>query len=192
MILILGGTTEGRLAVRVADAAGTPYWYSTRGELQQIECKHGEHITGALDAVSMLAFCEENDIRLLVDAAHPFATELHRTVASVAASLGLPVVRVERVYSPVMPGSDPASLHWCDDYDDAISRLGADGVTRLLALTGVQTIAKLRPYWERHDCWFRILRREESQEKAVQQGFPAERLVYYDEEDEAALIARWF
>jgi cobalt-precorrin-5B (C1)-methyltransferase len=60
----------------------------------------------------------------------------------------------------------------------------------LLVLTGVQTIAKLRPYWERHDCWFRILRREESQEKAAQQGFPAERLVYYDEEDEAALIAR--
>ncbi len=190
MILILGGTTEGRLAVRVADAAGTPYWYSTRGDLQQIECKHGDHITGALDAASMQAFCEENDIRLLIDAAHPFATELHRTVASVAASLGLPVVRVERVYSPVMPGSDPASLHWCDDYDDAISRLEADGVTRLLALTGVQTIAKLRPYWERHDCWFRILRREESQEKAAQQGFPAERLVYYDEEDEAALIAR--
>jgi cobalt-precorrin-5B (C1)-methyltransferase len=186
MILILGGTTEGRLAVRVADAAGTPYWYSTRGDLQQIECKHGEHITGALDASAMQVFCEENEIRLLVDAAHPFATELHRTVAAVAASLNIPVVRVERVY----PGPDPESLHWCDDYDDAISRLEADGITRLLALTGVQTIAKLRPYWERHDCWFRILRREESQEKAAQQGFPAERLVYYDEEDEAALIAR--
>ena len=186
MILILGGTTEGRLAVRVADAAGTPYWYSTRGDLQQIECKHGEHITGALDATAMQVFCEENEIRLLVDAAHPFATELHRTVAAVAASLNIPVVRVERVY----PGPDPESLHWCDDYDDAISRLEADGITRLLALTGVQTIAKLRPYWERHDCWFRILRREESQEKAAQQGFPAERLVYYDEEDEAALIAR--
>ena len=186
MILILGGTTEGRLAVRVADAAGTPYWYSTRGDLQQIECKHGEHITGALDAAAMQVFCEENEIRLLVDAAHPFATELHRTVAAVAASLNIPVVRVERVY----PGPDPESLHWCDNYDDAISRLEADGITRLLALTGVQTIAKLRPYWERHDCWFRILRREESQEKAAQQGFPAERLVYYDEEDEMALIAR--
>ena len=195
MILILGGTTEGRLAVRVADAAGTPYWYSTRGDLQQIECKHGEHITGALDASAMQVFCEENEIRLLVDAAHPFATELHRTVAAVAASLNIPVVRVERVYPTenefiVIPGPDPESLHWCDNYDDAISRLEADGITRLLALTGVQTIAKLRPYWERHDCWFRILRREESQEKAAQQGFPAERLVYYDEEDEMALIAR--
>ena len=246
MVLILGGTTEGRLAVRVADAAGSPYWYSTRGELQQIECKHGAHITGALDEAAMSEFCREHDIRLLVDAAHPFATELHRTVAAVAESLDLPVVRVERTYScllgsapsvmpdltsPVMPGStssvmpdstssvmpgltpsvmpgltspvmpgltrhldiaDPARafFHWCDDYVDAVAQLEADGITRLLALTGVQTIAKLRPFWEKHDCWFRILRREESLGKARQQGFPEERLVFYEEDDEASLIAR--
>ncbi|MBR3485869.1 MAG: cobalamin biosynthesis protein CbiD [Bacteroidales bacterium] len=192
MILILGGTTEGRLAVRVADGAGSPYWYSTRGELQQIECKNGTHITGALDEAAMAAFCRDHDIRLLIDAAHPFATELHRTVAAVAESLDLPVVRVERVYSDGSgePGSEWASLRWCDDYAAAVRRLEADGITRLLALTGVQTIGKLRPYWTAHDCWFRILRREESQEKARQQGFPPERLVYYEEEDDASLIAR--
>jgi cobalt-precorrin-5B (C1)-methyltransferase len=57
-------------------------------------------------------------------------------------------------------------------------------------LTGVQTIGKLRPFWERHDCWFRILRREESLEKAVQQGFDPMRLVFYEEEEDAALLAR--
>lgn len=197
MILILGGTTEGRLAVRVADAAGSPYWYSTRGELQQIDCKHGTHISGAMDEAAMAAFCLEHGIRLLVDAAHPFASELHRTVAAVAESLDLPVVRVERVYpvmpgsdQPVMPGSDPASLIWCDDYSDAVKRLEADGIARLLALTGVQTIGKLRPFWSRHDCMFRILRREESLEKAEREGFPKDRLVYYEDEDDATLIAR--
>ena len=192
MILILGGTTEGRLAVRVADAAGSPYWYSTRGDLQQIECKHGTHISGALDEAAMAAFCTAHGIRLLVDAAHPFAVELHRTVAAVAESLDLPVVRVERVYADPagMSGSDRASLRWCDDYADAIRQLEADGIDRLLALTGVQTIGKLRPFWSRHTCWFRILRREESLEKARQQGFPKERLAYYEEDDDAALIAR--
>lgn len=194
MILIFGGTTEGRLAVRVADAAGSPYWYSTRGDLQQIECKHGTHITGALDEAAMAAFCTEHGIRLLVDAAHPFATELHRTVASVAESLDLPVVRVERQYTApdpnVMPDPDRASLRWCDDYDDAIRQLESDGITRLLALTGVQTIGKLRAFWTQHDCWFRILHRDESLEKAAAQGFPSENLVYYEEDDETALIAR--
>ena len=184
MVLILGGTTEGRLAVRVTEGAGSPYWYSTRGELQQIECKNGTHITGALDETAMAVFCVAHGIRLLIDAAHPFATELHRTVASVAESLDLPVVRVERVYS------DRASLRWCEDYPDAIRQLETDGITRLLALTGVQTIGRLRPYWSRHNCWFRILHREESLEKAAGEGFPKERLVFYEEEDDASLIAR--
>ncbi len=185
MILILGGTTEGRLAVRVADAAGSPYWYSTRGDLQQIDCKHGTHISGALDEAAMTAFCAEHGIRLLVDAAHPFATQLHRTVASVAESLDLPVVRVERVFPD---GNN--SVRWCDDYASAIARLEKDGITRLLALTGVQTIGKLRPYWDKYDCWFRILRREESLEKARREGFPEERLVFYEEDDEQSLIER--
>lgn len=185
MILILGGTTEGRLAVRVADAAGSPYWYSTRGELQQIECLNGTHITGALDEAAMAAFCSGHGIRLLVDAAHPFASELHKTVAAVAESLDLPVVRVERSY----PEGD-SSVRWCDGYDDAVRRLESDGIERLLALTGVQTIGKLREYWENHDCWFRILHREESLEKAEKEGFPPQRLVYYEEEDETSLIGR--
>lgn len=37
MILILGGTTEGRVAVRVVDEAAATYYYSTKGTLQSIE-----------------------------------------------------------------------------------------------------------------------------------------------------------
>ncbi|MBR0534062.1 MAG: cobalamin biosynthesis protein CbiD [Bacteroidales bacterium] len=185
MILILGGTTEGRLAVRVADAAGSPYWYSTRGDLQQVECRNGTHVSGAMDEAAMASFCEEHGIRLLVDAAHPFASELHRTVAVVAESLDIPVVRVERSYPP----EDP-DIRWCESYDDAMTQLEADCIARLLALTGVQTIGRLKPYCEKHDCWFRILRRDESLQKAVREGFPQERLVYYEEDDEADLIER--
>lgn len=186
MILILGGTTEGRLAVRVCDAAGKPYWYSTRGELQQIECRNGEHITGAMDFEAMAAFCTGHGIRLIIDAAHPFAAELHRTVADVAESLDLPVVRVERNY----PERD-ASVIWCESYDDAMAQLEADGIDSLLALTGVQTISKLEPYWKKHTCYFRILHREESLQKALEQGFDPSRLVYYEDDDASSLIEQF-
>ena len=32
MILILGGTTEGRLAVNTLDESDSPFYYSTRGD----------------------------------------------------------------------------------------------------------------------------------------------------------------
>ena len=155
MILILGGTTEGRASVRIADEGSAPYYYSTKGALQEIECAHGIRLTGGMDTAAMETFCREKNIRLLVDAAHPFASALHRTVAEVSSSLGLPVIRYERRYPP----RDP-DLVWCDSYDDAIRKLEEHGIRHLLALTGVNTIAPLRPWWEKHPAWFRILERE--------------------------------
>ena len=67
MILILGGTTEGRMAVKVADEAGSPYYYSTKGELQEIICRNGTHVTGGMDASAMAEVCRNYKIRLIVD-----------------------------------------------------------------------------------------------------------------------------
>ena len=183
MILILGGTTEGRMAVKVADEAGSLYYYATRGSLQQIVCKYGIHLTGGMDLPYMIEFCRSHSIRLLVDAAHPFAMELHRTVAATSEALQLPVVRVERTYPEYS-----ADLVWCDDYEDAIKKLKEAGIIRLLALTGVQTIGMLQDYWKENSCWFRILRREESLVIARSQGFDERNIVYYEEEEE--LISR--
>lgn len=47
MILVLGGTTEGRLAVKTLDESGKAYFYSTRGALQQVCCRNGQRVTGA-------------------------------------------------------------------------------------------------------------------------------------------------
>ena len=186
MILILGGTTEGRASVRIADEGSAPYYYSTKGALQEIECAHGIRLTGGMDTAAMETCCREKNIRLLVDAAHPFASALHRTVAEVSSSLGLPVIRYERRYPP----RDP-DLVWCDNYDDAIRKLEEHGIRPLLALTGVNTIAPLRPWWEKHSAWFRILEREESLITATRQGFPADYLCFYqDEDDVGALMDR--
>lgn len=180
MILILGGTTEGRASVRIADEGSGPYYYSTKGSLQEIECAHGIRLTGGMDTASMETFCRENGIRLLIDAAHPFATALHQTVAKVSSSLQIPVIRYERRYPP-----RDTDLIWCDDYTDAIRKLEEQGIHRLLALTGVNTIAPLRPWWEKHPAWFRILKREESLTIATGQGFPIDHLLFYQNEDDA-------
>ena len=177
MILILGGTTEGRAAVRVADEANRPYFYSTKGTLQEVVCAHGTRLTGAMDVAAMSQFCVANGIRLLIDAAHPFASALHQTIAETAVRLQLPVIRFERRYPP----RDP-SLHWCENYTDAIRQLEADGVEQLLALSGVNTIHPLRPFWEKHPCWFRILDREESLRIVEKEGFPKENLIFFKEE----------
>lgn len=185
MILILGGTTEGRSCVSVLDEAGSPFYYSTQGSRQQIESRHGIRINGSMNPESMTAFCRQHNIRLLIDAAHPFASQLHQTVAATARQCGIEVIRYERIY-PELNEKDIV----CHDFEDAVQQLQNNQVRRLLALTGVKTISKLKGYWNQPDangqlpvCYFRILDREESFRMAADCGFPPERLITYQEQE---------
>lgn len=185
MILIFGGTTEGRRAAQILEEAGKPFWYSTRSNGQDIEMVHGIRVTGGMNPDEMADFCRKNSIRLIVDAAHPFATELHHNISETAQNLNLQVIRYERQYEP-----HTEDICWCRDYETAILQLKEHGIHRLLSLTGVQTISRLSGYWKENECWFRILDRDTSREMAIREGFPEDHLVYYEHGDTASLIAR--
>ena len=172
MVLIFGGTTEGRKAAEVLEEAGSPYFYSTKTGEQDIALHHGTVISGAMNEEAMLAFCREHGIRLVVDAAHPFATQLHETIARVCSDLQVPVIRYERIYPP----RDP-SITWIDDY----AQVPTD-VHSLLATTGVQSIGKLK--WlekEGVKVIYRILNRKSSIQLAHQQGATDEQLCFYED-----------
>ena len=77
MILVFGGTTEGRIAIKKLEEAGNPYYYSTRGDEQEVVLHHGTRLIGAMDVEQLKAFCQEHAIKLLIDAGHPFAEVLH-------------------------------------------------------------------------------------------------------------------
>lgn len=183
MILVFGGTTEGRIAIKALEQGDEHYYYSTRGNNQNVECVNGEHISGAMTENDMVEFCTLHGIRAIVDAAHPFAENLHNTIASASKRLKIPVIRLERIY-----GKIPENAILCSDYNDAINRLKNNNIEKLLALTGVQTIEKLKPFWEKHYTVFRILDRDESRFKAAQSGFPQKQIVYYNQESIDQLI----
>ena len=175
MILVFGGTTEGRKAAEVLEEAGKNYYYSTKTGEQDITLHHGQRIDGALDSEAMLAFCQEHDIRLIVDAAHPFAKQLHQTIIDVAAEAQIPIVRYDRIYPP----RDP-DITWIDDYNSLTSHLLP--FTSLLATTGVQSISKLKPLESKGiKIYYRILPRESSISLAKAQGVTDDQLCFYED-----------
>ncbi|MCM1521759.1 MAG: cobalt-precorrin-5B (C(1))-methyltransferase CbiD [Muribaculaceae bacterium] len=177
MILIFGGTTEGRLAVEVAEKGGKPFYYSTLSSPGHVALTNGRELTGGMDESRIAEFCRNEGIRLIVDAAHPFATGLHSAVMAAASALDVAVVRVERRYPPRSEG-----VIWCEGWDDALRRLEERNPRRLLVLTGVKTIGRLKPFWKtRVETLFRILDREESLEMALRQGVERERILFYGE-----------
>ena len=180
MILVFGGTTEGRKAVEVLEEGGSPYFYSTKTGEQDITLQHGVRIDGALDEAAMMHFCTEHGIRMIVDAAHPFAALLHQTIAKTASALSLPVVRFERIYPPC----DPA-ITWIDDY----TQIPRD-IHSLVATTGVQSISKLKPLAaDGISIFYRILNRPSSIALALKQGATQAQLCYYDDPNDIPIKA---
>jgi len=180
MILVFGGTTEGRKAVEVLEEGGNAFFYSTKTGEQDITLHHGQRIDGALDEKAMRAFCQEHGIQLMVDAAHPFASRLHQTIVRVAEDLHIPVIRYERIYPP-----RDSDITWIDNYQQIPTDIHS-----LLATTGVQSISRLKWLEEQGvKVFYRILNRESSIELAHQQGASDNQLCYYEDAKEIPINA---
>lgn len=177
-LLILGGTTEGRRCVEVCEEAGVPFYYSTFGSSQEITLHNGLHITGGKDKAELQAFCQENNVGLIIDAAHPFATNLHSNVGA----LHLPVIRYEREFPSI-----PEEVQQVSSFEEAIALLHQAKPTKVLALTGVNSIAKLQSYWQEHETYFRVMPIAETEKTIERTGIPRSQIIYYDKElsDEA-------
>jgi len=174
MILVFGGTTEGKRVAATLEKEARPYIYSTKIEIDFQPGASGRYRYGAFDREALIGFCKAEGIRLIIHASHPFAEELHETIYGASTETGIPVLRFERNYAERV---DHALVRYAASYQEAMHHLATHPVERLLALTGVQTIEKLKPYWQTHATIFRILPRASSLRIARQAGFPEENLI---------------
>lgn len=171
MILLFGGTTEAKTVADCLEEAGKEYIYSTKTKVGFQG--NGIYRFGPLTQKELEAFCLDKQISCIINASHPFAMELHHTVAALA--LDIPLIRFERSF--------PARfLHplvtYLTGYEEALKLLEEQQAASLLTLTGVQSIPRLSPFWKRKKAWFRILKREESEAFAAQHDFPKEDLYF--------------
>lgn len=165
MILIFGGTTEGKIAAKLLDSLAQEYIYSTKSKVASDLL--GEKIDGALSESEMIALCQQKNVNLIINASHPFAENLHQTIYRVKSLLGIPTVRFERSFPKI---EEDSFVKLFPDYPSLVKELlKVDQNTPILALTGVNTISKLKEVWSNHPLYFRILNTEESIRKAKEQ-----------------------
>ncbi len=182
MILVFGGTTEGRIAVKELEESGSLYFYSTHDGEQHLSVSNGVIISGAMTAEGMETFCRENDIRLIIDAAHPFASELHSNIEKASRHVKVPVIRFERIY----PKRDSRFI-WCEDFSDAVEKL--KGAKRVLSTAGVKSIGKLKdPAESGIEVFHRILERESSINLAKREGVDEAHICYYSKEEDQSKV----
>jgi precorrin-6A/cobalt-precorrin-6A reductase len=111
VILLLGGTSETAPLARALLAQGLDLLVSTATDAPLALPPGVARRSGRMDAGAMAALCADLGVRVLVDAGHPFASELHAACRAAAAGTGLPLLRWLRPPSELPPDTLMASGH---------------------------------------------------------------------------------
>jgi precorrin-6x reductase len=172
MILVFGGTTEGKKAANWLQGKAMPFVYSTKTNIPFEENEIASYRYGALDEQQLETYLLKNKIHTIINASHPFAKILHSTIAKVAERLQIPVIRFGR---QLLSKTIHPLVTYVNTYDDALELLKENKT--VLALTGVQSIKRLEPWWQHNTAYFRILDRPESLAIAKVANFPENQLI---------------
>lgn len=184
MILVFGGTTEGKITASLLDWLGEDYIYSTR---TQVKYKvGGEQIHGDLTVEKANSFCIAQKVKLIIDASHPFAVNVHNNIRLVSQQLKIPTIRYSRVFQSF---DDEELVTFFDSYEDMVSAIQRNNSCQnILALTGVQTINNFKSLWSSKNIYFRILNTELSKTKAIATGVDMSKILPEDPKADASCL----
>lgn len=171
MILLLSGTSEGRLLGRRLRAAGLPFVASVttpeaRALFAGIEPPPDVLVT-RFDDDSLAAFLRERRIAAILDATHPFAYRISERAMRAAARTRIPYVRYERPAS-ALPSGD-GRLHVVPDVA-AAAQVCLEHGSRIFLTTGTKTLPSFREVIARKWVLVRILPTIASLTQALEAG----------------------
>ncbi len=175
MILVFGGTTEGKQVIETLAALQLAFVYSTKTRIEVNLGQTGIYRYGAFTKELLIDYIEEEQVSFIIHASHPFASELHKTIEEASQFSNIPVIRLERNYPT---HTIHKNVLYVGSYEEASELLTQKCNNKtLLALTGVQSISKLKKHWKETLSYFRILNRGSSISLALENKFPKEQLI---------------
>ena len=158
MIWVIAGTLDGRtLAVDIQERTGEDVLVTVVSQYgAELAAHKGITVhTGRLDQQAMQNLIKEHNVRLLIDASHPYAAVVTATAQEAAKAVGIPFVRFERKEVP-LPEYD--KLHHVSNEEEAATLAGELGKVVYLT-TGSKTMhvfAKSEALQDK-EVWTRVL-----------------------------------
>lgn len=183
-VLIFAGTTEGRLLAEYAAEIGMGCYVSTATEYGKEIL--GEHpgirvLSGRMDQEQIEGFLKEKNIRLVIDATHPFAIAATENIRAACGGTGVRYVRClrEEAGNPgtYVSADGSGEMIVVDSVRQAVDYLKTTQGNILIA-TGSK---ELRLYTEidgyQDRCFARVLSTPEAVEESAKLGFQGRHLI---------------
>lgn len=125
------------------------------------------------DAETLPLFLKQAAIAAILDASHPFATDISRLAIAAADQHGLPYLRFER---PLPDGPGSPNEHWLESFETLLEGNELAG-ERVLLTVGYRPLPLFAAWQERATLFARILPSIMALQTALKAGFVPERLL---------------
>jgi precorrin-6A/cobalt-precorrin-6A reductase len=159
-VLILGGTSEGsELATQLAARADLTVISSIAGRVSQPRLPVGLVRIGGFGGVAgLISYLINEDIKVVIDATHPFASKISENAEQACKTLSVPLIALER---PPWEPKEHDCWHAVPDVQTAASMVNHTG-NRVFLSIGRQ---ELDAFSNCEDAWFLVRAIDEPNEK---------------------------
>ncbi len=192
MILVMSGTSDGNDLAAAIQKRGFPVLVTvTSAYGESLAVEHGLNVhVGPLDADALLQIIEQNAVRLLVDATHPYAVQASLTAMEASQRTGIPCFRYER---PLSTADEPFLLSF-STIEALCDAVGNEAGNVLLTL-GSNQLPYFSSLENRDRIYIRMLPVPALIEKCLELGFRADHILAmqgpFSADLNTALIRQW-
>jgi precorrin-6x reductase len=196
MILLLSGTSEGRILSARLRAEGLPFVASvTTPEARQLFAgidPAPEVLVTRFSGDALVTFMREHQVSAILDATHPFAQRISEKAIQAAAQAHIPYVRYERPSRGRSRETDEVVV--VPTIEDAVAMCLEHG-QRIFVTTGAKTLPTFRAVTARKYVIARVLPAIASLSQALDAGLPPAQILAlrgpFSEELERALLREY-
>jgi precorrin-6A/cobalt-precorrin-6A reductase len=176
VIWLIGGTSESAVIAEKLMAQGYDCLVSVTTEAAIALYPDSDLITvkvGALSPEAMVRLIQEYEIKIIIDASHPYATAISESAIALAKQWDLPYLRYERPNLSAEPDDQTIIL---DSFDTLVN---GDYLQqqRVLLTIGYKALPQLQPWHEYAQLFARILPTVTSLKAALAAGFTHKQLI---------------
>lgn len=176
-LMVMAGTSDARKMIKKLSLTGN-YILATAislngGELAK-QAGADKVLVGRFDSVKLAEIIRDNEIDVLIDATHPFASDATKNAIKAADIEKIRYIRFDR---PTLDIPDNELIHKVNNFGEAVEEIVKLGDSRILHLAGVMTLHHLTGRIYPHRIVARILPTTFSIEKCQEAGIPPQNIV---------------
>ena len=181
-VWLIGGTSDSATIANILAESKIPLVITVTTKTAQTLYKYldkynAEIIVGCMNTAQMRFFCQQYQIKRVIDASHPYATEVSHQAIAVTNQLDIPYLRYERShYQPATEKNDKTQVIELESFEHLLTR---DYLTeqRVLLTVGCKALPQFRSWQNRATLFARVLPHIKSLETAIAAGFTSDRLI---------------